>query len=119
MANEFKRHGFLFSLYDFGSGFASYHYLRQVPVDFLKIDGEFVRKIIEDPMDEAMVRSMNDIGHAMGKKTIAEFVETQAVFDKLKEMGVDYVQGFAIGKPDELDTDQTDSSNSAKIGYRV
>ncbi|WP_148862144.1 EAL domain-containing protein [Marinobacter fonticola] len=119
LANEFKRQGFLFSLDDFGSGFASYHYLRRLPVDFLKIDGEFVRKIIDDPMDEAMVRSMNEIGHIMGKKTIAEFVETQAVFDKLKEIGVDYVQGFAIGRPDELATDQTDSSNGAKLGYRV
>lgn len=106
LANEFKKLGFLFSLDDFGSGFASYHYLRQLPVDFLKIDGEFVRKIIDDPMDEAMVRSMNEIGHIMGKKTIAEFVETQALFDKLKEIGVDYVQGFAIGRPGDLANDE-------------
>lgn len=119
LANEFRKQGFLFSLDDFGSGFASYHYLRQLPVDFLKIDGEFVRKIVEDPMDEAMVRSMNEIGHIMGKKTIAEFVETQAVFDKLKEIGVDYVQGFAIGRPDDLESDaQNDAKkeNSAGAG---
>ncbi|WP_166262182.1 EAL domain-containing protein [Marinobacter salicampi] len=103
LAEEFKRLGFLFSLDDFGSGFASYHYLKRLPVDFLKIDGEFVRNILEDPMDEAMVRSMNEIGHIMGKKTIAEYVESESLLEKLKEIGVDYVQGFTIGHPSHLD----------------
>ncbi|QCF25229.1 bifunctional diguanylate cyclase/phosphodiesterase [Hydrocarboniclastica marina] len=102
LAAEFKRLGFLFSLDDFGSGFASYHYLKRLPVDFLKIDGEFVRGILEDPMDEAMVRSMNEIGHIMGKKTIAEYVESQPLLEKLKHIGVDYVQGFTIGEPNHL-----------------
>lgn len=102
LAAEFKRLGFLFSLDDFGSGFASYHYLKRLPVDFLKIDGEFVRGILDDPMDEAMVRSMNEIGHIMGKKTIAEYVESEPLLDKLRQIGVDYVQGFTIGKPNHL-----------------
>ncbi|MGP4845988.1 EAL domain-containing protein [Marinobacter sp. 1Y8] len=102
LAEEFKRQGFLFSLDDFGSGFSSYHYLKRLPVDFLKIDGEFVRGIVTDPVDEAMVRSMNDIGHVMGKKTIAEYVESEAILEKLKEIGVDYVQGYFTGMPEKL-----------------
>jgi len=102
LAEEFKRQGFMFALDDFGSGFASYHYLKRLPVDFLKIDGEFVRGIVNDPIDEAMVRSMNDIGHVMGKKTIAEHVESKEVMEKLQEMGVDYGQGYLTGGPDSL-----------------
>ncbi|MAL97065.1 MAG: hypothetical protein CL583_01320 [Alteromonadaceae bacterium] len=102
LAEEFKRLGFLFSLDDFGSGFASYHYLKRLPVDFLKIDGEFVRNILDDPMDEAMVRSMNEIGHIMGKKTIAEYVESEKLLEKLKEIGVDYVQGYSVCYPGQL-----------------
>ena len=71
-----------------------------------------------------MVRSMNEIGHIMGKKTIAEFVETQEVFDKLKDIGVDYVQGFAIGRPDDLENDRkaegrANSDNGTTFGTRA
>lgn len=102
LAEEFKRQGFMFALDDFGSGFASYHYLKRLPVDYLKIDGEFVRGIVNDPIDEAMVRSMNDVGHAMGKKTIAEHVESKEIMEKLQDMGVDYAQGYLTGKPGSL-----------------
>lgn len=114
LAEKFKDLGFLFSLDDFGSGFASYHYLKRLPVDFLKIDGEFVRGILSDPMDEAMVRSMNEIGHIMGKKTIAEFVESENLLDKLRDIGVDYVQGFNIGKPGLLQTFSGSRKGSSK-----
>ena len=93
--------GCRFSLDDFGRGLSSFAYLKQLPVDFLKIDGLFVKDIVDDPSDLAMVKSINDIGHAMGKKTIAEFVENQAILQKLRgqEMGVDFAQGYGIGLP--------------------
>jgi diguanylate cyclase (GGDEF)-like protein len=100
---SFRAMGCKFSLDDFGSGFSSYAYLKNLPVDFLKIDGAFVRDIVEDPLDRAMVKSINEIGHVMGKKTIAEFVETQAIVDRLQAMGVDYAQGYHIGRPQPLD----------------
>ena len=96
-----KELGCRFALDDFGSGLSSFAYLKNLPVDFLKIDGVFVKGIADDPIDLAMVKSINEIGHAMGKQTIAEFVENKVILDKLKrvEIGVDYVQGYAIGRP--------------------
>ncbi|MCP5182393.1 MAG: DUF1631 family protein [Pseudomonadales bacterium] len=94
--------GCRFSLDDFGTGLSSYSYLRNLPVDYVKIDGVFVKDIITMPGDQAVVRSINEIGHYMGKKTIAEYVENQAIFDALKEIGVDYAQGYCIEKPTEL-----------------
>jgi|GEM_PF-2051294 len=88
-----------FALDDFGSGLSSYGYLKNLPVDYLKIDGSFVKDICEDPIDFAMVKSINEIGHVMGKRTIAEFVENDAILEKLKELGVDYAQGYGISKP--------------------
>ena len=96
-----KERGCQFSLDDFGSGLSSFAYLKHLPVDFLKIDGLFVKDIVDDPIDLAMVKSINDIGHAMGKKTIAEFVENRAILQKLRlrEIGVDFAQGYGIGRP--------------------
>lgn len=99
---EMKMIGCRFSLDDFGAGLSSYSYLKNLPVDYIKIDGAFIREIDHDSNDYAMVRSINEMGHYMGKKTIAEYVENEAILDKLKEIGVDYAQGFLIEKPRPL-----------------
>jgi EAL domain-containing protein (putative c-di-GMP-specific phosphodiesterase class I) len=92
------------ALDDFGSGLSSFAYLKTLHVDFLKIDGLFVKGIAEDPTDLAMVKSINEIGHTMGKRTIAEFVENAAILEKLtaRGIGVDYAQGYHIGRPKPL-----------------
>ena len=91
--------GTRFALDDFGAGLSSFAYLRTLDVDYLKIDGMFVKDVHEDPIHEAMVRSINEVGHVMGKKTIAEYVENDDVRDKLVSIGVDFVQGYGIGLP--------------------
>ncbi len=88
-----------FALDDFGAGFNSYSYLKQFPVDILKIDGSFITNLDNDPVDQLLVKSMIDIAHGLGKKTVAEFVERQSTMDLLKDYGVDYIQGFLVGKP--------------------
>lgn len=95
--------GSLFSLDDFGSGLSSFAYLKNLPVDYLKIDGLFVKDILHDEVDRAMVESINAIGHVMHKKTIAEFVENDEILAKLNQIGVDYAQGYGIAKPVPLD----------------
>lgn len=98
-----KAYGCQFSLDDFGSGLSSFAYLKNLPVDNLKIDGLFVKGIAEDQLDLAMVKSINDIGHVMGKTTIAEFVEDDQIRQLLVDMGVDYGQGYGLGRPMPLD----------------
>jgi EAL domain-containing protein (putative c-di-GMP-specific phosphodiesterase class I) len=97
-----KARGCHFALDDFGSGFSSFAYLKNLPVDFVKIDGSFVREIAHDSIDLAMVRSINEIGHVMGKKTIAEFVEDRRILEVLRTVGVDYAQGYEIGRPQPI-----------------
>ncbi len=101
--NQLKQRGCLFSLDDFGSGLSSFAYLKNLPVNYLKIDGLFVKDILDDKVDLAMVKSINEVGHVMGKKTIAEFVENEQIFNLLNVLGVDYAQGYGIGKPVPLD----------------
>ena len=98
-----KGWGCCFALDDFGSGLSSFAYLKQLDVDYLKIDGVFVKDIVDDPISLAMVKSINDIGQVMGKRTIAEFVENDGILEKLREVGVDYAQGYRIGRPTPLD----------------
>ena len=94
-----RKLGCKFSLDDFGSGYASYSYLRNLDVDYLKIDGLFVKEMHLDAKDLVMVKSMNNIAHSLGLKTIAEFVENQDILDLLGDIGVDYAQGYHLGKP--------------------
>ena len=97
--HHLRESGCSFSLDDFGSGLSSFAYLKNLPVDYLKIDGLFVKDIVEDKVDLSMVRAINEVGHIMGKKTIAEFVENEQIFSLLNDLGVDYAQGYGIGKP--------------------
>ena len=87
----------------FGSGMSSFAYLKTLPVDYLKIDGVFVRDMLNDPLDLAMVRSINEVGQTMGMRTVAEYVESEALRTALRDLGVDYVQGYGIGRPEPLD----------------
>ncbi len=96
--------GCSFALDDFGSGVSSFAYLKNLAVDLIKIDGVFVKDICEDPVSGALVKAINDMGHAMGKRTIAEAVESQEIFDALRLMGVDYAQGYGITAPRPLTT---------------
>jgi diguanylate cyclase (GGDEF)-like protein/PAS domain S-box-containing protein len=100
---ELKKLGCKFSLDDFGSGLSSFTYLKNLPVDYLKIDGHFIKNVAEDSVDESMVRAIREVGKAMGIKTIAERVETQEVLDKLGALGVEYAQGYFIARPTSID----------------
>ena len=97
--NALKELGCMFALDDFGTGLSSFGYLKHFPVDFLKIDGSFVKEILHDPIDREMVRSINEIGHLTGKKTIAEFAENEEIITMLRGMGVDYAQGYGVSEP--------------------
>lgn len=96
--------GCSFSLDDFGSGLSSFAYLKNLPVDYVKIDGFFVKDVITDRVDLAMVKAINDMAHALGKLTVAEFVEDKAILDCLVELGVDFVQGYGIAVPGPLES---------------
>ena len=99
LISDLRQLGCAFSLDDFGSGVSSFAYLKALNVDFLKIDGLFIGNIVHDRIDYEMVRSITDIGHVMGKQVVAESVEHLEALEKLRLIGVDYVQGFAIGGP--------------------
>ena len=97
--NALKELGCKFALDDFGTGLSSFGYLKHFPVDFLKIDGSFVKEILHDPIDREMVRSINEIGHLTGKQTIAEFAENEEIITMLRGMGIDYAQGYGVAEP--------------------
>jgi diguanylate cyclase (GGDEF)-like protein/PAS domain S-box-containing protein len=105
-ANRFiqalKELGCKFALDDFGTGLSSFGYLKHFPVDFLKIDGSFVKEILHDPIDREMVRSINEIGHLTGKQTIAEFAENAEIIQMLRSLGVDYAQGYGVSQPQRV-----------------
>ena len=97
--NTLKEYGCRFALDDFGTGEASFAYLKTLPIDFVKIDGSIVRDIVDSPKDLALVKSINEIGHFLGKKTVAEFVENDDILTRLRQMGVDFAQGYGIDPP--------------------
>ena len=96
---ELRERGCHFILDDFGSGLSSFRYLKSLDVDFLKIDGELVRNIAQDPIQREMVAAIHRIGASMGIRTIGEWVENADVESELREIGVDYAQGFSIARP--------------------
>jgi EAL domain-containing protein (putative c-di-GMP-specific phosphodiesterase class I) len=102
LMHELKNIGCRFALDDFGIGMSSFAYLKYLPVDFLKIDGTFVRDMANDEMDCAIVDAINRIAHILGMQTVAEIVEDQATLDRLRLLGVDYAQGFYIARPEPL-----------------
>jgi EAL domain-containing protein (putative c-di-GMP-specific phosphodiesterase class I) len=103
LIDQIKALGCLLALDDFGLGFSSFYYLRNFPVDYVKIDGSFIRQIDESKDDKVFVKALTGVAQAFGKKIVAEFVENESVLTTLKEFGIDYAQGFHIGKPERLD----------------
>lgn len=97
---EMKAMGCTFSLDDFGTGLSSFSYLRNLPVDTLKIDGSFIQNVLNDPIDRVMLESIHGIGHKLGLKTVAEYIESPELLEIVREIGIDFVQGFAIHKPE-------------------
>ena len=95
--------GCRFSIDDFGSGLSSFSYLRKLPIDFLKIDGLLVKNILNDPTDFTMVKAINEISKSMGKRTVAEFVESPRILNAVRDIGIDFAQGFHIGVPELID----------------
>ncbi|MES9954772.1 MAG: EAL domain-containing protein [Candidatus Thiodiazotropha sp. 6PLUC2] len=98
-----QRYGCEFALDDFGSGLSSFGYLKHLPVEYLKIDGAFVKEMLDNQIDDSMVDAINRIGHIMGLETIAEFVENSEIHERLREIGVDFVQGYGICRPFPID----------------
>jgi diguanylate cyclase (GGDEF)-like protein/PAS domain S-box-containing protein len=117
-ANRFiqalKELGCKFALDDFGTGLSSFGYLKHFPVDFLKIDGSFVKEILHDPIDREMVRSINEIGHLTNKKTIAEFAENEEIITMLRNLGVDYAQGYGVNRPQKIQRGPVERSISGE-----
>ena len=105
LINRLKQHGCRFSLDDFGSGLSSFAYLKNLPVNYIKIDGSFVKDVSRDPVDRAMVVSIQQMGKVMQLDTIAEWVEDEETLTALKEIGVDYVQGYHLGRPEAIEQD--------------
>ena len=116
---ELRAFGCMTALDDFGVGYCSFAYLKDLPVDYVKIDGSFVSDMGRDALQLAMVKSMNEIAHAMGKKTVAEFVESERVLDMLRAIGVDYVQGFLTGRPELIAPDSAPEAEAERTVTRI
>ncbi len=103
LIEQVRKRGCLFGLDDFGSGLSSFAYLKALPVDFLKIDGAFVRDVVDDPVDRAIVQSISEVAKVMGMTSVAEFVESAAIVEVLRDIGVDCAQGYWTGRPMPLE----------------
>ena len=97
--DDLHKLGCSFSVDDFGSGFSSFSYLKDLPADYIKLDGSFIKNLHQDTVDQTLVRSMIQVIQALGKKAVAEYVENEEILNILKEMGIDFVQGYHIGHP--------------------
>jgi len=111
--------GCRFALDDFGAAFASFYYLKHLPFDFLKIDGEFVRACMDNRTDQLVIQAVVDIARGLGKRTVAEMVGDQATMDMLAAMGVDYAQGYHIGRPAPLVEWLVEDRRTAKSGTKA
>ena len=111
-----KNLGVKFALDDFGSGLSSFAYLKNLPIDYLKIDGSLVKAIANEEYNRAIISSINEVSHLMGIKTIAEFVETDLILEHLGKTSIDYAQGYIIGKPIAISSNSNYSHNSLPIG---
>ena len=100
---ELKARGCKFALDDFGTGLSSFMYLKTLPVDYLKIDGQFISHVADDPVDRSMVEAIGKVGRALGIETVAECVESQAVLDELERLGIDYAQGYYLARPEPIE----------------
>lgn len=115
MLNQLRKLGFSFALDDFGTGFASYGYLRELPVNYVKIDGCFIKTLASNAKDYAIVKSIHDVCRVMGIETVAEFVENQDIIDRLESIGINYAQGYAIGRPQSLDSYQAYEQSDTRL----
>jgi len=110
--------GCMTALDDFGVGYSSFSYLKDLPVDCVKIDGSFVRGLESSPLNRVIIRSIHEVAHTMGKKTVAEFVETAAALTALADLGIDYAQGFHIGEPKLIGTQRTAEARVVNLDER-
>ncbi|MFN3920327.1 MAG: EAL domain-containing protein, partial [Methylohalobius sp.] len=99
LMDEMAELGFRFAIDDFGAGFSSFHYLKHLPIAYIKIDRSFVSKLAKDPRDRAFIQAIVTLAHGYGQKVVAEGVEDQTTLEILRALGVDYLQGFYIGRP--------------------
>ena len=114
---KLRQRGCKFALDDFGSGLSSFGYLKTLPVDFLKIDGQFIKDIIDNPINLVIVQSIHEIARVMGKYTIAEFVESDAILEKLRKIGIDYAQGYGISAPEPFANMFNSNHDRRQVNY--
>ena len=120
MIEKLNNLGCHFSIDDFGTGFSTFNYLKQLPAQHVKIDGSFVRDMLNDPIDLALVKAINDISSSLDKLSVAEYVENKEIFYALKEIGVDYGQGYFIARPIPIEKVKAELENilSNKVFYQ-
>ena len=119
LIKKLKLVGFKFALDDFGSGLSSFQYLKNLPVDYLKVDGSFVADMVNNNIDYAMVSAINEVGHVMGIETIAEYVENDQIIKKLQEIDVDYGQGYGIAQPQPIEETLSRKINKVSTTLKI